>query len=473
VFRLALIGFAVLLAAGVAVFVVRDDPASAGGPQFASRPDLDPPVPKVTGAASADVFLAPKATNGQSGPMILDPTGGLIWFHPEPAGIIPNDFKVQTYQGKPVLTWWEGKTNTRGYGQGSWVIADSSYHQIARVSAGDGLYGDLHDMQLTDRGTALITIYHAVRADLSPLHSLKDGHAVDSIVQEIDVATGKVLFSWHSIGHVPFKQSYAGPPAPGHDFPYDYFHVNSVAVDTDGNLLISARNTWTVYKVDRTTGKIIWRLGGMKSSFKLGDGARFAWQHDVRPQPDGTITMFDNESTPKEADASRLLTLKVDEAAKTATVVKALTHPDGDLLVDAEGDYQPLPNGDAFAGWGITGRASELTATGAVKFDLTLPSGYDTYRAFATAWHGTPADPPAQSVARRAGMLTVRASWNGATDVTRWELLAGPRPDALQPVDNRPRAGFETTLSARTDEPYVAVRALDGDRVLATSAPAR
>jgi hypothetical protein len=469
VLRWVLIGCAVLAAAAAAAFALRGAPASAGAPQYASRPDLNPPVPQITGTATGDVFLAPKAQKGQSGPMVLAPDGGLVWFRPEPAGITANDLKVQTYQGRPVLTWWEGKTNSRGYGQGSWVIADTSYREIARVKAGDRLYGDLHDMQLTARGTALITVYHVVRADLSSLHSLKAGHAVDSIVQEVDVATGKVLFAWHSIGHVPLTESYAGPPAPGHDFPFDYFHVNSVAETSDGNLLISARNTWTVYKVDRRTGRIIWRLGGRKSDFELGPGARFAWQHDVRPQADGTLTLFDNESTPKEADQSRLLTLRVNERTRTATVVKALTHPDGDLLVDAEGDNQPLANGDVFAGWGITGRASELTAGGSVLFDLQLPPGYDSYRAFTIDWHGTPADPPAASVARKGGGVTVKASWNGATGVTRWQLLAGPDPDAMQPVAVVPRSGFETTLSAQTQEPYVQVRALDGDRVLGTS----
>ncbi|WP_051324493.1 arylsulfotransferase family protein [Candidatus Solirubrobacter pratensis] len=310
---------------------------------------------------------------------------------------------------------------------------------------------------------------HAVRADLSAVGASRTRHAVDSIVQEIDVATGKVLFAWHSMDHVALTESHAGPPAPGHDFPYDYFHVNSVAVDSDGNLLISARNTWTIYKVDRRTGRILWRLGGKRSDFPLGPDARFAWQHDARRQPDGTITMFDNESTPKVRDRSRLLTLRVDEPARTVSVAAALTHPAG-VLADAEGSAQHLPGGDVFAGWGLGRRASEQDVSGKLLFDAQLPAGYDSYRAFTFAWDGRPSDPPAASIERNGGALTARASWNGATGVTQWELLAGASAGSLRVVASAPRTGFETTLTSGARGPFFAVRALAGNRLLGSSA---
>ncbi len=437
-----------------------------------SRPDLKPPTLKATGRASGDVLLAPKTRKGQSGPMILDPTGKLVWFHPLAARMLADDFKIQRYRGKRVLTWWEGRTNGAGYGRGSWVIADSSYREIARVRAGDGLSGDLHDMQLTDHGTALLTIYHVVKADLRPIGSAKNGQAVDSIVQEVNVPSGRVLFRWHSLDHVKITDSYAGPPAPGHHFPYDYFHVNSVDVDRDGNLLISARNTWTVYKVNRKTGRVMWRLGGKRNDFTFGKDAKFAWQHDVRRQPDGSLTIFDNESSPKEADASRLLTLRLDEAHHRARLQRALTHP-LNIVSDAEGDFQPLPGGGSFAGWGIVGRASEFGANGKLRFDVKLQTGWDSYRAFTFAWHGTPTTKPALTVERDGDDVTAYASWNGATDVTRWQLLAGDSPSALRVVATAPRTGFETTLRAHTDAAYMAVRALAGSRVLATSAAER
>ena len=413
------------------------------------------------------MFLAPKRTSGQRGVAILDERGEYVYFKPMAAGTIADDFRVQTYRGQPVLTWWEGKTNHRGYGQGEWVIADRSYREIARVRAVGGVGGDLHELELTDEGTALIPVYEAVKADLSPVHAFySDGEVVDNVIQEIDVATGELLWEWHSIDHVPITDSYAGPPQKTR-FPYDYFHLNSIDVDTDGNLLVSARNTWAVYKIDRKTGEVLWRFGGTASDFALGDGVRFAWQHDARRQPDGTITLFDNESMPKVGEHSRVLRLAVDEAARRVTLVKALTHPEG-LLVSAEGNAQALPNGHTLVGWGIGRRVSELGPDGELLFDVALPSDTDTYRAYRHAWVGAPDAKPAVAVTDDG----VAASWNGATEVTRWEVLTGERPDALAPVADAPRDGFETVIDADVDA-FVAVRAFAGDRELATSAPVR
>ena len=349
-------------------------------PLFASRPDLAPPPLRIVGETACCVFLAPKYRGGQSGPMILDGRGRLVWFDPLPRGTTANDFKLQQYRGRPVLTWWEGRMNARGYGQGEWVIADRSYREIARVRAGNGLKGDLHDMQLTDSGTALITIYHVTDTDLSAVGGSAAGRAVDSIVQEVEVATGTVRFEWHSIGRVALTESRVGVPTRP-DIPFDYFHINSIDVDRDGNLLVSARNTWAIYKIDHRTGRVLWRLGGRRSDFALGPGARFAWQHDARRQRDGTLTLFDNESTPKIGNRSRLLTLRVDHKHHRATVVRALAHPAG-ILAGAEGNSQQLADGAVFAGWGLGRRVSEHDATGKLTFDLRLPRTYDTYRAF-------------------------------------------------------------------------------------------
>jgi Arylsulfotransferase (ASST) len=87
-------------------------------------------------------------------------------------------------------------------------------------------------------------------------------------VQEIDIKTGQVLFQWNSADHVPYRDSEM--PRPGAaNMPWDWFHIDAVHLDTDGNLLIDARNTWTTYKVNIHTGHIIWELGGKQSSFTL------------------------------------------------------------------------------------------------------------------------------------------------------------------------------------------------------------
>ena len=221
--------------------------------------------------------------------LIIDKSKQVVWFNPvrekAPRAM---DFKVQTYRGEPVLTW----------GAGDYVILDSSYHEIARFYAGNGYRGDHHELLISPEDSALITIYNPVRGDLSSVGGPKDGVIWEGMVQELDIESGEVLFEWHSLDHVDLDETYVDPSADVHvRSGIDYFHINSIDVDHDGNLLLSARRTACVYKIDRESGEIIWRLGGKKSDFDMGPGTRFAYQHDARRQPDGTITIFDNGNT--------------------------------------------------------------------------------------------------------------------------------------------------------------------------------
>ena len=117
---------------------------------------------------------------------------------------------------------------------------------------------------------------------------------LDGIVQEVDIETGEVLFEWHSLDHVGLEESYYQSVAGPQDWAFDYFHINSIDPNPDGYLTISARRTSAVYKVDRKTGEVVWRLGGKNSDFEMGPGTRTDWQHDARRHPDDNITIFDN-----------------------------------------------------------------------------------------------------------------------------------------------------------------------------------
>ena len=300
------------------------------------------------GRAPGHVFLAPKAGRGQDGPMIIDDRGDLVWFKPTP-GKIPADFRVQTYQGKPVLTWWEGQLFV-GDGDGVGQVYDTNYRPVTTVRTGNGYSFDLHEFTITPRDTAIVLAYERYRRDLRQWGGPRDSRIVDNIIQEIDLKTGAVLFEWHSFGNVSPAESNVPPPtAPG--FEWEYFHVNSAEVAPDGNFVISARNTSAIYKINRATGKIMWRLGGKKSDFKLGAGVRFDWQHSARTQADGTLKLYDNSAAPPTRKASRVLTLRLDEQAKTASVVTARTHP-RKLLSSSQGNVETLPNGNTFVGWG-------------------------------------------------------------------------------------------------------------------------
>jgi hypothetical protein len=438
---------------------------------FHSAPDLRPPVLTVTvqstSTAPGDIFLGPSNKLGQAGPMIVDSRGQLVWFHPLPGKQQAFGFQEQRYEGKPVLTWWQGIVSNRGFGRGEDVIYDTSYRQIAAVRAAEGYSADIHDFEITPQGTALITIYAPVRMDLRSFGGPRDGTVLDGIVQELDIKTGLVLFEWHSLGHVPLSDSYA-KPGPGGLF--DYFHVNSVALDSDGNLLVSARNTWTVYEINHRTGQIMWQLGGKRTSFKMGPGTQFAYQHDARRQPDGTISLFDNGASPKVHPESRAIALRLDMKNMTVTLAREWKHPSR-LLAGSQGNMQSLPNGDRFVGWGSEPNLTEFSPDGRILFDAALAIPDSSYRAFRFPWSATPPGRPAiATTAEPNGKLAVYASWNGATDIARWRILAGASPHELKPMAETSRAGFETSTTVFTDAAYVAVQALDpSGTVLGTS----
>jgi arylsulfotransferase ASST len=445
--------------------------SSAPPNAFRSRPDLSPPAVEVTtqapGTAPGYIFIAPKYGLGQDGPMIIDNLGQPVWFR---KGKYAMDFKVQHYQDKPVLTWWEGEPFPRP-SVGEYVILDRSYREITRVQAGNGHQGNQHEFLITPQDTALLTVYNPVRWDLSPLGGPKEGVVMEGIAQELDIETGEVLFEWHSLYHVGPEESYYGPHYRNY---LDYFHINSIDVDHDENLLISARNTSAVYKVDRKSSEVIWRLGGKNSDFEMGPGTPFAFQHDARRQRDGTLTIFDNGAAPKEHDQSRGIVLRLNEEEMTATLVREYTSPDK-LLAISQANMQVLPNDNVFIGWGSEPFISEFSRDGKLLFNARFPPNVESYRAFRFPWSAHPTDHPLVAVEQGSDdKVTLYASWDGATEVESWEVLSGPRPGELESLGSVPREGFETAMLVQTSDPYVAVRAKErSGRVLDTSAPVK
>jgi hypothetical protein len=450
--------------------------------RFRSRPDLKPPPVRILTPARSTapgyIFLGPKMKVVQAGPMILDNRGQVVWFHPlDTHGVA--DVKVQRYRGKPVITWWRGRA-PMGVGSGYYAIYDDTYKEVAKVRAGHGYAGDIHEFVITPNDTALFTIYHQLHVDLTPIGGPKEGRIFDGIVQEVDIPTGKVLFEWHSWPLVGLKEGFFKPvpnPKKGKKAPpYDYIHLNSIAVEPGGNFLVSARNTHALYEIDRRTKKILWRLGGRKSDFKMGPGTSFAWQHDARRQADGTITIFDNGAAPPVEKFSRVLVLKVDTQSKRVTLDRSYRHPKR-LLVPFEGNAQFLPNGNVFVGWGAVPYFSEFNRAGRLLLDASFGKGKarikgpnqdaDTYRAFRFVWQGHPTDRPAAVVS--GGKVYV--SWNGATEVAKWQLLSGKDDGSLKPGASVAKRGFETALPLQgASGGYVAARALAADgRILGAS----
>ena len=353
---------AVIVVAAVIALAATACAAAKSGP-VAAPPTAPAVIVLKQGAdnGNGDIFITP--TGGSSvGPEIISNTGKVIWFHPLPAREVAADFRTQTYQGKPVLTWWQGP-GVGAVSGGTDYIDNDRYQQIAQVQAGNGYSADGQEFLITPWNTALVIANTITTANLTSIGGPEDQEVVDSVVQEIDISTGKVLFRWDSAGHVPYTDSEQPRPASAAT-PWNWFYINAVHLDTDGNLLISARMAWAVYKVNLHTGKIMWVLGGKHSTFKLQTapgqvldkaGEIFAYQHDPEAIGHDEYTLFDDESAggPGLLPSSRVVTVKLDQATKVATLVKSVKQPEGFVAV-AEGNAQTTRNGDLFVNPGYS-----------------------------------------------------------------------------------------------------------------------
>ena len=393
-----------------AAFAIASLAALAGGGISAgiatADPTSPPPVTVLTHGkvGNGDFFVSPfgAQTTYANGPEILDQNGNVVWFKPVPAGQEASDFRTQTYKGQQVLTWWQG-TGLGGLAKGTDYIYNDQYQPIATVNAGNGLSADGHEFLITPQGTALILAYTTATADLTSIGGPPNQTVIDGVVQEIDIKTGKVLFQWNSADHVPYSQSEQPLPA-SPSSPWDWFHINAVKLDTDGNLLIDARNTWTAYKVNHHTGQIIWQLGGKASSFTLQAapgqtlnkaGDITAWQHDFEAQGNGIYTFFDNESagvanTGVDATAefpyARAVTVKVDPRSHTATLINSFNQPD-QLAAPSQGNSQRTADGNTVVGWGSLPYFSEYDPYGDLLYNAKFPTGVNSYRAYLLPWN--------------------------------------------------------------------------------------
>ena len=408
------------------------------------------------------------ATLARPALMVLSGSGRILWYQPR-EGVV-HDLNMQRYRGEPVLTYYLRAAS------GPWrhEIVDRRYRVVGRVVPGNGYGANAHELQLTGRDTAYAGMYVPVRLHGSGVK------ITDFVIQEIDVPTGDVLFEWHALDHVPRSASYV--PRPRTDWSWDYFHGNSIEPPRSGRrtLIVSARKTSAVYGIDRVTGRVRWVLGGRKDQFGLGAGRRFCAQHDARRLPGGDLSVFDNGGTQLPGDCgkhpARVMRFRLDTGRKRARLVRVVgsrsSSDDGaGFWPSAVGSARWGRDGDVLVNWGNTGRVTQVAPSGRVRFKLQL--GVWSYRAVLAGWKGRPAGRPAVAAARSRGGIDVWASWNGATHVRRWRVLAGPAPDRLgHTAATAAFAGLETRLHLAADADFVAVEALgDDEEVLAASAP--
>jgi hypothetical protein len=441
---------------------------------FATLPGVEAPNLTVTtpdrDPSAGDILTSNGPAPGKYGAFIYTPQGRLVWDEQMSGGTVADDLNVQTYDGQRDLTLWEGKVISLGFGRGEDLVLNSHYQTVATVTGGNGLEADLHDFRLAPHDVAYVTAYNPISCDLHPAGGPRNGAILDAVILEIDMKTGLVRWEWHALDHVDVNDSETSPPsAPG----WDWFHINSIDPEPNGDVFISARNTWAGYQIDGATGAILWTLGGLNSSFKMGPGTKTAWQHDGRILPDGDVTFYD-DGDPGEAQ-SRAVTIALDLANHSAKLVSALLHPSPPILAASQGDMQTLADGNTLVGYGGVPEITEYAKSGGVLFDAHLPYDQIFYRAFRFPWSGQPAAAPAIAAnINNVRETVVEMSWNGATDVAAWRVLAAGTPPTLVARTTIKDSGFESSTILPVKYTYVEAQALSASgQVLATSRPLR
>lgn len=451
--------------------------------KLATEPNLHPPeLLKVTSAEGftppknrfimtgnfLDVTKAPMV--GQSGPLMLDYDLQPVWYKPVPVDLVAANLDTYTYDGQPVLAWWEGIVGATGeIEEGTVKVVDQSYREVAQFEGKDGWLLTLHALYI-DGKTAWVTANKNIPANLSSEGGVNNGVLMDSALQQYDLETGELLYSWDASDHIKMSDSDTAPPPNG--FPWDAYHINSLQLTDDGKALVSMRNTSAIYLFDLETGEIEWTLGGKNSSFELDPEAEFEWQHDAVLEGEDTVTLFDNhccritgagDYLPADRE-SRGLVLKLDKAGMRVSVEKEYTHG-ATFQAQYMGNLQKLDDGNLFVGWGQVPFMSEYNAEGELLWDAAFPVPNMTYRAHVKEWVGKPTTKPKAVVADGA----VKVSWNGATEVETWRVMSDGRQ-----VAEAAREGFETTIPVQGSASQFQVQALDASgQVLGTSEPVK
>jgi EmrB/QacA subfamily drug resistance transporter len=460
---------------------------TSGAYSFVTAPALHPPILRHHGA-SAVGELAPGyilTTNfynlnypplvGQSGPLILDDKLQPVWFNPVPEKLVASNLSLQSYEGKPALAWWQGVvTSTGSTESGEDVVVNQHYRTVARIRGTGGWKLTLHAIDIS--GVDIwVTANKNIAKNLSKYGGAYNGALIDSAVQEYNLKTGKLLRSWDALKHIPLGDSRATVPTNG--FPWDAYHVNAIDLVGNGAFLVSMRNTWAAYMVNVNTGKIEWTLGGRHSSFKFGRGAEFQWQHDVALAPDSTVTVFDDHccqltgggTSVPPTGPSRGLALKLNHSTHVATLEAQYGNREG-FKSEYMGDTQPLANSNTLIGWGSAPYFTEYSAAGKLLLEAEFPGSDLSYRTMVEPWVGLPLAPPVGAARRAHAKTTVYASWNGATQVVSWRVLAAASAGRLAAVATAARSGFETAIPVPQGYQGFKLQALDAaGRVIGAS----
>lgn len=282
-----------------------------------------------------------------------------------------NDFKMHP----------DGKFTYYEYGKNMFFLLNESYAIKDSFYCGNGYSTDGHDIVRLDDGSVYLIGLDPQIVDMSLIVPGGNPQAtvIGNIIQQID-SNKNVIFEWRSWDNIQITDATRISLLSSE---IDYMHCNAIEKDYDNNILISSRHTEEITKINRSTGKIIWRFGGKNNQITVtNDTVAFSYQHDIRRLPNKNITIFDNGNYHPIEIPTRVLEYQLNENGKTAELVWSYSRPSTFSI--AMGNAQRLNNGNTFIGWGNAGSPTltEIKNTGEIVFELKLPTNVYSYRAY-------------------------------------------------------------------------------------------
>jgi hypothetical protein len=342
--------------------------------------DAPPPLPPLTvtvdnNPLSGNIFLSNYSFSIYPAYLIItDAHGYMYWYMQRYFDC--DDFKLQP---NGHLTFYD-------VGVYEHFEMDENYNTVNTYSCGNGYTTDAHELRVLNNGHAYVLAYDPEIVDMSQIVPGGNPHAtvVGLIVQELDV-NKNVVFQWRSWDHFAITDAWHENLLSSY---IDAVHGNAIEIDNDTNIIISSRHLDEITKINHITGDIIWRFGGKNNQFTfIGDTLKFTYQHAIRRIANGDLTLYDNGNfhTPH---FSRAVEYSVDEVNKTATAIWEYRHSP-DIYGSAMGYVQRLTNGNTLIAWGMTNPSvTEVKSDGTVVFEMSLPQGDISYRAYKFDWNG-------------------------------------------------------------------------------------
>ncbi len=392
--------------------------------------------------------------------LILDNNGNPVFYW-----IVPDsrrDFKVQE---TGVITM----TVRSGFGGGGYIAVDNTFTVVDTFFVPPGYTIDEHELLVLPNGHYLVTAMTERQVDMRQYVSGGNPNAtvIDYHLIEMD-SNDNSYFIWRSDDPGNYEITDTDERSVNlRGQTIDYLHTNSIAVDLDGNYLITPKIMNEVTKINKTTGDIMWRLGGKKNQFDYIDLDGFVYmQHCIRVLPNGNYLIFDNGNYHTPQPYSRALEFKVDTVNMTATKVWEFRNTTNDYYAPYKGNIQQLPNGNRLINWGLEDlpKLTEVRLDKSKAFEMNFVQPIQCYRVWKCPWNGMVLFPflVAESYTDRIALLFNKF---GDPDVKVYRGYGGPDPNptTILRTTSDPYAVLDENDITESNTYYFRVTAVDSD----------